>query len=186
MEVEPTLPAACAECIETTVPAVPGAAVAASIMRRYRAADGRLRVDFQNFSMIVDPAAGERIMLDHLAQEARVLASQVPVPPGITIPGVPGLPPVPAFPPAPNPVALGKALVEGLEIEGVRHVFEAIDGVIPPITSWEVWTDTKLQMPVFTQTIGSFGIRTSICKCTPVEPPESLFQIPANYTVIRS
>jgi hypothetical protein len=48
-----------------------------------------------------------------------------------------------------------------------------------------VWTSAKLQMPVLTRTIGSFGVRTCVCKCAPVEPPASLFEIPSGYTVIR-
>ena len=186
MEAEPTLVAACAECIETTVPAQPSAAVLASVVLRFRAADGRLRVDFGNFSMLTNPATGEQILLNHLAQEARIFVNQVPIPPQLPIPAIPGLPTVPAFPPEPNLVALGKIIVDGLPVEGVRHVFAAIDSLSPPpITSWEVWTNTSLQMPVFTRTVGSFGVRTCVCKCTAAEPPASTFQIPANYTVIR-
>lgn len=185
VEAEPTTVAACAECIETTVPALAGAALAASIVRRLRSADGRMRVDFDNFSMISNPATGEQILLNHLAQEARILLAAVAVPPGGPIPAVPGFPGAPALPSEPNVVALGKMIVDGLELEGIRHVFAAVDGVPPSITSWEQWVNTKLQMPVFTQTIGSFGVRTCICKCTPVEPSASAFQIPANYTVIR-
>jgi hypothetical protein len=182
---DPTLPAACAECIDATVPALPGAALVASVVRRFRDAEGRLRVDFATFSTITDPVTGERILLDHLAQEARILAGKVPIPPQLPVPGIPGLPAAPGLPPAPNLVALGKLTVEGMAVEGVRHIFAAIDGMLPPITSWEVWTNTALQMPVFTQTIGGFGVRTCICKCAAVEPPASAFQIPANYTVVR-
>lgn len=182
MEAEPTLVAACAECTETTVPAIPGAAKVESIIRRFRAADGRLRVDFGTFSMLTNPANGERILLNHLTQEVRILLNQVPISPGLPIPNIPGLPAPPSAPPEPNVLALGKAIVDGLEVEGLRHVFSAIDSLI---ASWEVWTSTKLQMPVFTRTIGSFGVRTCICKCIQVEPPASMFQIPANYTVIR-
>lgn len=59
---------------------------------------------------------------------------------------------------------LGKSLIEGLEVEGMRYIF-ALAG---PVLSWEVCTSTKLQLPVMTRTIGSFGERTCICKCTPV------------------
>jgi len=186
VEAEPTLVAACAECVETTVPALPGAALASSVIRRFRSADGRLRVDFESFSIIIDPATGERILLNHLVLEARILAAEVPTPPQLSVPGIPGLPAAPGLPPEPNVIALGKAVVDGLELEGVRHVFAAIDAILPPpITSWETWVSTKLQMPVFTRTIGSFGVRTCICKCTPVEPPASAFQIPEGYSVIR-
>jgi len=180
VEVAPALPAACAECVETTTPAIPGAAAVTSVIRRFRAADGRLRVDFDTVSMLTDPATGERILLNHLTREARILAVQVPIAPGLPIPQIPGLPAVPSAPPEPNVVALGTRLVDGLEVEGVRHVF----GVDAQISSWEMWTNSKLQMPVFTRTIGSFGVRTCTCKCAQVEPPATAFQIPADYTVI--
>lgn len=181
---EPTLVAVCAECIETTLPAQPGSPPLESVIKRFRAADGKLRVDFGNFSMITDPASAERILLNHLTQEAQILIDETPIPPELPLPDIPGPPALPSLPPEPNVVALGKALIDGLEVEGVRHVFSTLDS--PSVTSWEVWTNTKLQMPVFTRTVGSFGVRTCICKCTPVEPPASLFQVPASYTVIRA
>lgn len=179
---QPTLPAACAECVETTIPALPGAQPLSSIVRRFRAADGRLRVDYATFSMLTDPATGERILLNHATQEARIVAAEISISPGLPIPAIPGLPTVPAVPPEPNVVALGKAIVDGLEVEGVRHVFGAIGSLI---SSWEMWANSKLQMPVFTQTIGSFGVRTCVCKCVEVAPPASAFQIPDHYRVIR-
>ncbi len=177
----PPLVAACAECIETTLLA--GAQPLQSLVRRFRAADGRLRVDFGNFSILTNPATLERIFLDHLATEARIILDKIPALPGISIPGIPGipgLPAIPSLPAAPNVIALGAAFINGLELEGVRHVFGALDS----IASWEEWISTKLQMPVFTKTVGSFGVRTCICKCVPVEPPASTFQVPTNYTVI--
>jgi len=174
--------AASAECIETTQPAQLGAVALASLLRRFQAADGRLRVDFGAISMITNPATGERILLDHLAQLARIL----PVAPALAglagMPVVPGLPAAPGLPGVPAVVALGMSIVNGLEAEGMRYVFQAVGS---PIASWEVWTSTKLKMPVLTRTIGSFGVRTCICKCSPVEPPASTFQIPSNYTVVR-
>lgn len=180
--------AACAECIETVVSAIPGAAVAASVVRRFRSADGRLRLDFEKLSMILNPLTGEQIILNHLTHEARIMLPSISIPLAVPIPGVPGIPALPAppaLPPEPNLVALGTAIVDGLMVEGVRHVFAAVDGVLPAIASWEVWTNTKLQMPVFTQTIGSFGVRTCICKCAAIEPPASAFQIPASYSIVH-
>ena len=181
--------AACAECVQTTVSALPGSLPGESLIQRYRAAEGKLRVDFGKISIITDPAAGERIILDHLAMEARIL-SDIRIPPEPPLPAIPGMPAVPALPAlpnAPNVVALGKDFMEGLEVEGMRYVFPVLDALKPPsITSWEVWTSTKPQMPVLTRTVGSFGVRTCICKCTPVTPPASMFQIPSGYKVIRA
>lgn len=184
------LVAACAECLETTQGAQPGALPTESPLRRFRAADGKLRVDFGRMSLITNPATGERLLLDHLAREARILLGEAPnIPSGPSLPGAPGLPTppgAPGLPNVPNVVSLGKSVINGLEVEGMRYVFQALDPRSPPsIASWEVWTSTKLQMPVLTRTVGSFGVRTCICKCTPLEPPASLFQIPAGYTVIR-
>ena len=186
VEAEPTLVAACAECIETTQHSLPGGLPLESLIRRFRAADGKLRVDFGKTSIITDPATGERILLDHLAREARILIDEVPIPSEPPLPNLPRLPAVPGVPSAPNVVALGKDFMEGLEVEGMRYVFQVLDPLSPPsITSWEVWTSTKLQMPVLTRTVGSFGVRTCICKCTAAEPPVSMFQVPMGYTVIR-
>jgi hypothetical protein len=180
---EATPVAACAECIETTLAA--GANAVSSLIRRFRAANGSLRVDFGNFSIITDPTSGARIILDHLLMEARVLLNAIPGLPASQIPAVPGFTESVSLPSVPKVVALGKTIVQGLEVEGVCHIFQALDALTPrPIASWEVWTSTKLQMPVFTRTIGSFGVRTCVCKCSPVEPPASVFQIPTNYDVI--
>ena len=179
--------AACAECVETTQHAQPGALPQESLIRRFRAADGKLRIDYGKTSIISDPTTGERILLDHLAREARILMDEVPIPSEPPLPHIPGLPVAPGLPNAPNVVALGKDFMEGLEVEGMRYVFPVVNPLSPPsITSWEVWTSTKLQMPVLTRTVGSFGVRTTICKCTPVEPSASMFQVPTGYTVIRA
>jgi len=161
---------------------------AASVIRRFRAADGRMRVDFGSFSILTDPASIERIVLDHVAMEARILLDAVPSIPGVAIPNVPSVQAEfgVTIPSAPNLVALGKTIVDGLEVEGVRFVFQVLDPLIPPpILSWEVWTSVSLQMPVLTRTIGSFGVRTCTCKCVQVEPPPQMFQIPSGYAVIR-
>jgi hypothetical protein len=184
--IAPAAIAACAECIETTQHAQLGAQPQQSLLQRFRAADGKLRIDFGAISIISDPATGERILLDHLAQQARILMDEVHLPSeSLNIPGlpnVPGPPNVPGLSTATSAVSLGKNFIEGMEVEGMRYVFQALDS---PITSWEVWTSTKLLMPVLTRAIGSFGVRTCICKCTPVAPPASLFQVPSGYTVIR-
>jgi hypothetical protein len=187
VKADSTVVAVCAECIETTQHALPGALPLESQIRRFRAADGKLRVDFGKTSIITDPATGERILLDHLLREARILMDEVPsIPAEPALPGIPRPPAVPGLPNPPDVVALGKDFIEGQEVEGMRYVFQALNPLSPPsITSWEVWTSTKLQMPVLTRTVGSFGVRTCICKCTPVAPPASTFQVPTGYTVIR-
>jgi hypothetical protein len=56
----------------------------------------------------------------------------------------------------------------------------------PKPTVQEVWTSTKLKLPVLTKTQGSFG--EQICKCKyseAGEPAASLFQIPPDYKQVK-
>ena len=183
---EQTVVAACAECVETTLPAIPGAQPLESLIRRYRAADGRVRVDLERISIITNPMTQERILLDHIAMEARILMEEVAIPQEPALPQIPGIPAVPGIPNAPNVVQLGKDFIDGLEVEGLRYVFAALDPLeLPTITSWEIWTSTKLQMPVLTRTTGAFGVRTCKCTCAAMNPPESMFQVPTGYRVVR-
>ena len=185
----PSLPAASAECVETVQFAQPGAILQQIPTRQFRSIEGKIRFDFGTSSLISDPSTQVRVLLDHVKLEARMLSA----PP---LPAMPGMPQTPQFPlftvppirsefPGVTMVNLGKATVEGLEAEGVRYVFQAVDPLRPPaISSWEVWTSTLLQLPVMTKTIGSFGQRMNVCKCVAMQPPDSLFQIPPGYTVI--
>jgi hypothetical protein len=51
---------------------------------------------------------------------------------------------------------------------------------VPTVT--EVWTSTKLQIPVLTRITGPFGKQTCHCKnLSGAEPPASLFEIPKDY-----
>jgi hypothetical protein len=46
----------------------------------------------------------------------------------------------------------------------------------------EVWTSSKLQLPMATRINGSFGQQTAVCqKATAGEPHPSVFEIPSNY-----
>ena len=50
----------------------------------------------------------------------------------------------------------------------------------------EVWTSTKLHVPLLTKVTGSFGQQTNRCKSPSVgEPPASKFQIPPGYKVVE-
>jgi hypothetical protein len=182
----PPLPAACAECLETLLSAATGMVTQQIPTKQFRSLDGKIRFDFDASSLISDPLSGVRILLDHLLMEARILS------PGANFPSVPGMPitpgiPMPAIPSAPNVniVELGKSVIEGLEAEGLRYVFQALDPLRPPsIASWEIWLSTELQLPIITKIVGAFGERTNVCKCTAAAVPDSLFQIPPGYNVI--
>lgn len=143
--------------------------------------------------MIINPQAQVQIFLNHLTQEARIIPNMpampgMPAVPGMpAMPGMPGIPMAGAIPGALNPPGqpqmqqLGTRVIEGLEAEGIRYLFP----VGSAVSSWEVWTSTKLKMPVMTTTIGSFGQKTCVCKCSPLPPPPSTFEIPPGYTVIQ-
>ncbi|HUI77730.1 MAG TPA: hypothetical protein VLY24_07425 [Bryobacteraceae bacterium] len=93
-------------------------------------------------------------------------------PPGMPAkPAVPGMPAAPAAPGAPGAPAA-----------------PAIPGM-PPVpkapTVAEVWTSTKMHIPMLTKTSGPLAQTTSQChNAIPGEPHPSLFQIPAGYKMI--
>jgi hypothetical protein len=180
----PSLPAACANCIERTIPSLPGANLIQLAIQQFRSLEGKLRIDFGMTSLIINPLNQLRILLDHVAMEARILIAEA------HLPGMPQMPQIPHFgmPQVPNPGAevakleqLGMAVIQGLEAEGMRYLF-APGGFL---TSWEIWTSTLLKIPILTRTIGTFGERLCICNCNGVQPPASMFEIPPGYTIIN-
>ncbi len=182
----PSLPAACADCVET-VQFSGIAQIQENLTKRYRALDGKTRLDLGSFSIITDPISQVRITLDHLKMEALIIQPPaLPSAPGVQLPGMSlALPPLPTDGPGVDIVQLGKSIVHGMEAEGFRYVFAIADPLSPPpIASWEVWIHLATQLPVLTQAIGPFGQRTTICQCLAVEPPANLFQIPPNYRTI--
>lgn len=90
-------------------------------------------------------------------------------PPAVTPPGTPKPPALPT-PPAPGIAA--PAATPPAQPQLPRTV--------------EVWTATKLHMPLLTKVTGSFGQQINRCKCgAPGEPPASKFQIPPGYKVVQ-
>jgi len=186
----PSLPAACADCIETTRLTQPGLPPIQNAMQQFRSAEGKMRINFGSMSLISNPLTQERILLDHSALEARIMSA---------VPGAPKMPPIPGLPPMSMPQLglpqigspmskvmqmeqLGKALIEGHEVQGTRYLLG------PPAapTTWELWTSTKLSLPVLTRTIGPFGQKECICKCTPMQTPSSMFEVPPGYKIIHA
>jgi hypothetical protein len=95
-------------------------------------------------------------------------APQLPKGPGLpALPGAaphPPTAPVAAAPPAPAPPKPA-----------------------PQVQSMEVWTHTKLKIPMLTKIHGVPGAPATLCKdAKPGEPPASLFQIPAGYKLVPS
>jgi hypothetical protein len=91
----------------------------------------------------------------------------LPKAPGLPKPPMPGLaPPGVAMPAAGQPPAPG-----------------APQGKVQTL---EVWTHTKLKVPVLTKATGMPGLQSSVCKdAKGGEPPASLFQIPPGYKLIQ-
>ena len=203
----PALPAACADCLTTLHPAKPGAAAVQSASKLFRSSDGKTRVDYGNTSVITNPAAPHTIVLDHLKKEARLVPlPSAPALPGFTPPGMPAAPLMPAVPPPNVHVRdLGKALIEGHEVQGKQYTFQPPPLSQPPAPPHlpgtpklpqmpqmpappappsvaEVWTSTTMHVPVLTKVSGGFGQQVSHYKnVVPEEPHASLFQIPAGY-----
>jgi hypothetical protein len=184
-----SLPAACADCIETTRFAQAGLAPVQNAMQQFRSAEGKIRIDFGTMSIISNPLTQVRMILDHRAMEARILAAppipQLPHTPGEQLPHLPALPPglmqiAAAAAMATQLEQLGKALIEGHEVQGMRYAF----GAGAALTSWEVWTSTKLALPVLTKTTGPFGERVCLCRCAAAQTPAALFEPPPNYKII--
>lgn len=94
---------------------------------------------------------------------------QMPQAPGMPktpqIPGMPQTPQIPGMPKMPQAPGAPQAPPK------------------PPMpTTAEVWTSSKLQLPMATKINSSLGQQTSICqKATPGEPHPSVFEIPPGY-----
>jgi hypothetical protein len=202
----PQLPAACADCVTTLQPAVPGAPTQQVAHRLSRAGDGKMRVDYGNTSVITDPVKEQLTLIDHVAKEVRVIPipkPEAPKTPELPKASIPGMPAAPAAPPPPEMIVkeLGKRVVDGIEVEGRQYMLPkppeppkppsapnapklpgapAIPETPPTIT--EVWTSPALQVAILTRITGPFGKQTCHCKnAVAGEPDPALFQIPAGY-----
>jgi hypothetical protein len=141
---------------------------------------------------------------------------QMPSMPQFAPPGMPAVPGMPSPPVGQVHVQdLGKAMIEGHEVDGKKFTFQppqtpqapqmppmpqapdmpASPGTPqppampqapkPPVVS-EVWTSSKLHMPVLTKTTGEFGEQVCHCKCTGAVPPPAMFQIPPGYKMVKA
>lgn len=156
----------------------------------FRSADGRMRADFGDTSVLTKAGDPRTFVLDHLKKEVRMIQPpqlpQAPMPP-VNLPSMPGFTP-PAAPP--NVEDLGKKLIDGIEAEGKRYMVtlptppqlpNAPQTPQPPVIT-EIWTATKSQLPVLTKITGPFG--EQLCRCRIIEsmePDPQVFQIPPDY-----
>lgn len=172
-----------------------------------------MRIDMPTTSIIATPSAQRTILLDHLKKEATIIPLPS-APPGAAA----ALPQMPAGVPAPAPPQvqdLGKSMIEGHAVQGLRFTLPpppampkppqiaAAPGLpamqapppqaapaMPPLakpTVTEVWTSVALKTPVLTKVISAAGEQTTYCKPTSIaEPDPSLFQIPPGYKLKTS
>ena len=192
------LPAACANCIATLTLAAAGSVPAQIAYKLARSISGAIRIDYAVTSVIINPALGTALLLDHVKKE--VLQILLPAVAAAAIPAVaiPGMPPPPAAAVAAlAAIDLGIKIVQGIEVQGKRYTLPPIAPPPPPPLPGmpavvaalpmiaEVWVSTKLLMPVLSRITGSFG--QQMCHCTntvPGEPPPTAFQVPADYKQI--
>ena len=117
----PPTPPSCSDCA-TKMQATGGTAATQSASRMWRSSNGNMRLDTPHTSIITIPASQKTIMLDHLKKEAMI----IPMPPVSSAPSqsqnsqASG---TAAQHPALQVHDLGKAMIEGLEVEGKRYIF---------------------------------------------------------------
>ena len=205
------LPPACTECTATLQSALAGSLPQQIAYKMSRSADGKLRIDYPNTSVITNPATGQVLLLDHIKKEVSSLQM-----PAAVLPQLPGQPKLPGVPGAPTPPAapamtvkdLGKRLIGGIEVEGKQYTLPPLTPPKPPAAPQpqipgmpkgpqlpqlppkpdvkalvsEVWMSIAHQIPVLTRITGAFGQQMCHCKNTvPGEPPPSAFQVPPDY-----
>lgn len=181
--------------------ATPGSLPQVSPSSILRSASGQMRIDFGMTSIITDPSSLKSIVLDHVKKEALTVA--MPQAPQVTPPGLPAFPnsPVP-----PQVMELGKAVIDGHEVEGKQFTFQPPALPKPPAppqmpgmppgppqapampTVATVWTSIKTKLPVLTTIAGPFGQQTCQCKTAvaPAPPPATAFQIPPDYKSVTA
>jgi len=191
--------------------ATPGSLPQVSPSSIIRSASGQMRVDMGTTSMITDPTAMKTIVLDHVKKEA--LTIPMPQGPQVTPPGMPSFPNAPV---PPQVMELGKAVIDGHEVEGKQYTFQPPNLPKPPQlpqmpglpkapgapampqgpqapqappmpTVAQVWTSIKTKLPVLTTITGPFGQQVCQCKTAPAPPPPpTTFQIPPDYKSVTA
>jgi hypothetical protein len=116
----------------TMQPAMPGVPATSQATQMLKSADGKMRIDFPNMSVITNPQLQHAFVLDHAKQEMHMIPMQLPSPnmphpPGMPhLPGMPNMPALPQIPGMPHPPAmsavdLGKATIGGVPVEGKQY-----------------------------------------------------------------
>ena len=101
-----------------------------------RSASGQLRINYGTMSsVIINPASGVTLLLDHVKMEV----TAIPAPPGMTPPqlkppAMPGMPVPPTPPATPAMVVkdLGIKMVQGIEVQGKQYTLPPFAAPKPP------------------------------------------------------
>lgn len=103
-----------------------GAVPQQSASRMISASDGKARIDMPNTSVITDPQAQKAIVLDHITKQATILPMAPTLPQMPQMPGAPQIPGMPQPPqmPAVSAQDLGKSLIEGHPVDGIRYTIQ--------------------------------------------------------------
>ena len=129
---------------------------------------------------------GKQLIGGHEAEGKLYTFQPPPTPATPKAPGLPqpsGLPKPPAFSQSP---AFPKLPQPGKPELPQPPVPPAPGAPHSPAQTMEVWTHTKLHLPLLTKTQGIPGLQSSVCKSVKGgEPPASLFQIPPGYKVFH-
>jgi hypothetical protein len=113
---------------------------------------------------------GKSFLQGQEVEGKRYTIQPTPAPPMPRIPGMPKSPQPPGMPRAPQAPGMPQMPPK------------------PPMpVVAEVWTSSKLQLPMATKISGSFGQQTAICqKAIPGEPHPAVFEIPKDYKQLPS
>jgi hypothetical protein len=117
---QPPVVPSCSDCATQTL-ASGGGAPTQSASRIWRSSNGSTRIDTPRSSIITLPASQKTIMLDHLKKEAMIIPMPA-VSSGILQPQNSQASGGGARHPALQVHDLGKALIEGVEVEGKRYI----------------------------------------------------------------
>lgn len=139
---------------------------------------------------------GKSVMNGHEVEGKQFTYPPPALPAAPATPSAPGTPGKPAAPAAPGMPAAPKlpGMPAGPALPGMPAAPKPPGGMAAPAqpapphpptsspTVAEVWTSTKMKIPMATKMTGPFAQSSSVChSATPGEPHPSAFQIPAGY-----
>jgi hypothetical protein len=136
---------------------------------------------------------GKTILQGHEVEGKRFVTPALapPKPPAFQMPAIPQTPQIPGMPPVvpklPQMPGMPPVVPKPPQMPGMPAAPASPHPPAspqPPATT-EVWSSTKMGVPILTKMSGSFGQLTQVChSAIPGEPHPSAFQIPQGYKVM--